>query len=139
MTTKASGGNITGLLALTMEAQEALNKGDAVHLVGDYEVEAADGTKPILGYVSVSNKRGRNSTVMGTSVGNAVVPGDVTVETPGFFVREMELGATVDAGDEVGIGVGGPNIVVPAGANVATIGIALTGGDDGDNADILWR
>jgi hypothetical protein len=139
MTTKTAGGQITGLLALTCEAQEATERGDAVHLVGDYEVELADGTKPVLGYVSVSNKRGRVSSVMGTSVGNAVVPGDVTVEAPGFFVREMELGATLAAGVEVGIGVGGANIVVAAGVNVATIGILLTGGDVGDMADVLWR
>jgi hypothetical protein len=138
MTTKGPGGQITGLLALTCEAQEALDKGDAVHLIGDYEVEAADVTKPVLGYVSVSNKK-RVSTVMGTSVGNANVPGDVTVEAPGFSVKRMELGATLAAGVLVGIGVGGPNILVAAGAGVATVGILLTGGDDGDQADVLWR
>lgn len=138
MTTKATGGRITGLLALTCEAQDALDIGDCVQLVGDYEVEAADGTGTLLGVVSVSNKK-RVSTVMGTSVGNANVPGDVTVETPGFFVRQMRLGATLAAGARVGIGAGGQDEVIAVGAGVAECGILLTGGDDGDLADVLWR
>lgn len=137
MTTKTSGGRITGLLALGFEAQDALDVGDCVQIVGDYEVEAADGTATLIGIVSVSNKK-RVSTVMGTSVGNANVPGDVTVEVPGFMVRTMELGATLVAGARVGIGAGAPNVLVAVGAGVSEVGILLTGGDAGDDADVLW-
>lgn len=136
MTTKSAGGKITGLLALTVEAQEALDVGDVVHLVGDYEVEIADATKRTLGVVTVANK-GRVSSVMGTSVGNPVVPGDVTVDVPGFMVRTMTLGGTVAAGDPVGLNGAGEAITVAAG-HISEFGIALTGGDDGDLADVLW-
>lgn len=135
MTTKTSGGKITGLLALTVEAQEALDVGDVVMITGDYEVGLSDGSG-ILGKVSVSNK-GRVSTVMGTSVGNPVVPGDVTVEVPAWFVSTMELGATLAAGAEVGTSDG--KTLVAVGAGVARIGVLLTGGDDGDDADVLWN
>lgn len=103
MVSKNSGNKITGLLALTCEAQEATSVGDPVHLTGPMEVELADGTKPVLGYVSVANTKRTNS-LMGTSVGNPLVPGPVTVETPGFFVRDMVAGATIEAGEEVGVG-----------------------------------
>lgn len=135
MTTKATGGKITGLLALTVEAQEALDVGDVVMLTGDYEVNLSDGTG-VLGRVSVSNKK-RISGVMGTSVGNPKVPGDVTVEVPGFFVAQMELGATLAAGAQVGTNDG--KTVVAVGTGVARIGTLLTGGDDGDLADVLWN
>lgn len=135
MVTKNSGGKITGLLALTCEAQEALEIGDWVHVVGDYEVEKADGSTPVVGRISVTNK-GRVSSVMGTSVGNAVVPGAVTVEAIGYMVQTVEAGATIAAGEEVGIGAGG---VVPVGAGVASIGVALTGGDEDDLIDVLVR
>lgn len=134
MVTKSSGGKITGLLALTVEAQEALEIGDFVHLVGDYEVEKADGTLPILGCVSVTNK-GRVSNVMGTSVGNAVVPGAVTVEARGLMVRTVVAGGTIAAGEAVGVGAAGA--ILPAGVGVSNIGIALTGGDEDDEIDVL--
>jgi hypothetical protein len=128
MTTKTSGGKITGLLALTCEAQEALDVGDWVQLVGDYEVELADGTKPVLGKCSVSNKK-RVSSVLGTSVGNANVPGDVTIETPAFWVSTEVAAADVTAGQEVAITANG---LVPFGAAAASevnrITITATGG-----------
>lgn len=103
MATKQSGGKITGLLALTMEAQESIDFNDPIHVVGDYEVEKADGTRPVLGYASVIN-RGRVGTAYGTSVNNAVVPGDITVEARGLMVVEVEAGAPCDAGVDVAVG-----------------------------------
>lgn len=103
MATKQSGGKITGLLALTMEAQESIDFNDPIHVIGDYEVEKADGTRPVLGYASVIN-RGRVNTVYGTSVNNAVIPGDITVEARGLMVVEVEAGAPVDAGVDVAVG-----------------------------------
>lgn len=137
MATKRSGGKITGLLALTMEAQVATDVGDFVHIVGDYEVALANGSKPVLGHVSVSNKK-RVSNVMGTSVGNDKVPGDVTVEARGFYVKKVLAGGAFAAGVDVGIGAG--NTVVAAGAGVATIGISLMASTGaGDDVDILVR
>lgn len=137
MTTKRSGGKITGLLALTMEAQVALDVGDWCHIVGDYEVGLANGTKPVLGHCSVSNKK-RISNVMGTSVGNPNVPGDVTVEARGFYVKTEIAGGAFAAGVEVGVGAG--NTIVAAGANVATIGISLMASSGaGDDVDLLVR
>lgn len=129
MTTKTFGGKITGLLALTCEAQEATNVGDWVHLVGDYEVELADGTKPVLGKVSVANKQ-RISSVTGTSVGNAKVPGDVTVETPCFFVSREVAGETIAAGDLVAVGAGNRLVTAATAAQdeVYQITIEATGG-----------
>ena len=129
MTTKTFGGKITGLLALTVEAQEALEIGDWVHLVGDYEVERADGTKPILGKVSVTNK-GRVSSVTGTSVGNAIVPGDVTVETPAFFVSRETAAETIEAGEQVAV-ISGGRLVTAASAAVDEV-FKLTISDDAD-------
>lgn len=140
MVTKQHGGKITGLLALTAEAQEALNRGDAVHLSGDYEVEKADGTKPILGYISVANK-GRVGSVMGTSVGNPLVPGVVTVEARGFMVREVKAGAAVNAGDEVVVGADNKHVAWDdTDPRTAVVGIALTSADDEDDLiDVLVR
>jgi hypothetical protein len=137
MATKTAKGKITGLLALTMEAQVATDVGDAVHVTGDYEVGLADGTKPVLGFVSVANK-GRVSTAMGTSVGNAVVPGDVTVEARGLMVRTIPAGGPFTAGVDVGINASGDLVV--AGAGVATVGISLmASGGAGDDVDVLVR
>ena len=128
MTTKTFGGKITGLLALTVEAQEALEIGDWVQLSGDYEVEKADGTKPVLGKVSVTNKK-RVSSVMGTSVGNANVPGDVTVETPAFFVSREIAAETVVAGEEIALTASGLVSAASAAVNeVSRLTITATGG-----------
>lgn len=134
MTTKTPGGKITGLLALTCEGQEALAVGDWVHLVGPYEVEKADGTKAVLGRISVKNVR-RNST---TGVyPEANVPGDVTVEAKGFAVSVEVAGAAIDAGDEVGVDAAGD--ILPVGAGVAKIGVALTPAADGEEFDCLMQ
>lgn len=137
MTVKTAKGKVTGLLALTCEAQVATDIGDPVHIVGDYEVAIANGTKPVLGFVSVSNK-GRVSTAMSTSVGNPVVPGDVTVEARGLMVRTAPAGAAFAAGVEVGINATGD--LVAAGAGVATVGISLmASAAAGDLVDFLVR
>lgn len=120
MTTKAAGAKITGLLALTCEATEALNVKDPVHVTANYTVEKADGTKPVLGIVSVANKgRGADGAYPVSKV-----PGDVTVEVPGFSVLRLVSGGAIDAGEEVGIDVNG--LLVAAGAGVRTIGLSLT-------------
>lgn len=137
MTTKRSGGKITGLLALGFEAQVALDVGDPVQITGDYEVGLATGSKPCVGFCSVSNKK-RVSNVMGTSVGNPNVPGDVTVEVRGLYVQTVLAGGAFAAGVDVGVGAG--NTVVAAGAGVATIGISLMASTGaGDDVDILVR
>lgn len=137
MVTKAPKGKITGLLALTMEAQVALDVGDFVAITGDYEVGLADGTKPVLGHCSVSNKK-RVSNVMSTEVGVPNVPGAVTIEARGLYVQPVLAGGAFAAGVEVGIGA--ENTVVAAGAGVATIGISLMASTaEGDEVDILVR
>jgi hypothetical protein len=137
MTTKRSGGKITGLLALTLEATVATDVGDYVMVNGDYTCALADGSKPVLGKVSVSNKK-RISNTMGTSVGNPSVPGDVTVEARGLYVDTVLAGGAFAAGVEVGIGAA--NTVVVAGGGVATIGISLMASTGaGDDVDILVR
>jgi hypothetical protein len=131
MTTQASGGKITGILALTLQAQSALNDGDPVHIVGDYECDVADGTKPIVGFVSVRNVR-RGSTLTGANPNAgfypvANVPGDVTVEARGFMVLTLTASAAVAAGAMVGIS-GARTVVSWTGATPAAttpVGIAL--------------
>lgn len=150
MTTKRSGGNITGLLALTVEQTEECEPWTAVHVTGDYEVEPADGTKPILGLVSVG-AYGRVGTGLGTSVGNPIVPGQITVEAIGLMVRRLTLGGTVAAGVEVGVNAdneivafttaydGGGEDPITVTTSGAAVGLALMGGDDGDDIDVLVR
>lgn len=137
MTTKAAGGKITGLLALTLEAQSALNVGDPVHMVGDYMCDKADGTLPVVGFVSVRNvRRGTwNANQASNQAGLypvANVPGDVTVETPGFMVLPLVAGGAITAGHRVGVtaagaivDVGNSAAAIPAGTTV--IGVALEG------------
>jgi hypothetical protein len=133
MTTKTSGGKITGLLALTMEGQVALDVGDPVMVTGDYEVGLATGAKPTLGHVSVANVKrlGRDYPVPN-------VPGDVTVEARGFYVRTITVGAVaITAGASVGIGA--LSTLVASAGGVDTIGIALQGGAPGTDIDVLVR
>lgn len=152
MTTKKAGGKITGLLALTMEAQVALKIGHAVHVIGDYEVTKADGTKPVLGTVSVSNHNRRVSDAFSTSVNNAEVPGDVTVEARGFYVKTFKSAAAITAGSWVVIGADDANgmtriraydpTAAPGAADTAdeVIGIALMGVAAADlDIDVLVR
>lgn len=134
MTTKRSGAKITGHLALTMEATVGLDVGDFVHVNGDYTVALADGSKPVLGRCSVSNKK-RVNTSMSTTVGVDNIPGDVTIEARGLSVETVKSAAAFAAGVEVGIGATG--LVVVA-TGVAKLGISLMAATAGNqNIDVL--
>lgn len=124
MTTKRAGGRITGHLALTCEAAVALQVEDYVHLVGDYEVGLADGTKPVIGYVSVKNvKRVSTPTSDTFPVG---APGqEVTVEARGWSVQTRVAGEAIDAGEPVGASATGALVGVAIDA-INKVGIALT-------------
>lgn len=127
MTTTSAGGKITGLLALTCTTDIALQVGDFVHLVGDYKVALADGSKPVLGHVSVRNvKRALGDDTTGSSFPVASTPGDVTVEVPGFYVKTHAADAAIAAGQPVGIGAGGDLVVDPGDGTVGHVGLALT-------------
>lgn len=115
MTTKKAKGRITGLLALTFESSTALAVGDPVHVTGDYTVAKADGTKFVVGHVSVANVK-RDGTTAQYPV--AKTPGDVTVEARGFEVRVGTAAATIAAGDEVAYTTGGA--LVPLGVGQTT-------------------
>lgn len=131
MTTKSAGGKITGLLALTFEAQVAMEVGDPAMIVGDYEVGVADGSKPVVGFVSVANV-GRNGPLY--PVPN--VPGDVTVEARGFYVRRFTSGGAFAAGVDVGVNATGDLVAV--GAGVARVGVSLmAAGGVGEDVDCL--
>lgn len=137
MTTKTSGGKITGLLALTVEAQVALETGDWVHITGPYEVDLADGSKPVLGHCSVANTR-RLSSPTSTTYPSPEVPGDVTVEARGLYVKEALAAGALSAGIAVGVDVN--NRIAATGAGVAEIGILLTDAAAADDpVDVLVR
>jgi hypothetical protein len=127
MTTTNSGGKITGLLALTCTTDQALNIGDFVSVVGDYQVALATGAKPVLGHVSVKNvRRDLGTQTHGSTFPVADTPGgQVTVEARGLYVKEHAAGAAITAGAAVGIGAAGA--LLPVGAGVTPLGIALNG------------
>lgn len=135
MTTKTPGGKITGLLALTCEGAAGLQVGDFVHLTGPYTVNLADGTKPVLGMVTVRNVK-RVNDQWSTTVGVANPGGQVTVEVAGFYVTRKAAGAAIAAGAACGIGAGGA--LLTAGTGVQNIGVALTAATTaGDLIDVL--
>lgn len=137
MTTKRYGGRITGRMALTCEAAVALNTGDYVMLTGDYTVGLADGTKSVLGYVSVKNVK---RTVTATSDTFPVgAPGQaVTVEARGFDVHVHTSGGAFAAGADVGVNATGALVAVAAG--VAKVGIALVAATAaGQSVDVLMQ
>lgn len=131
MATKRAGGRITGLLALTLEAQVAMSVGDPVMVTGPYECGLADGSKPVVGIVSVANVT-RN----GPSYPVSNVPGDVTVEARGVAVWTMTSGGAFGAG--VAVGIDNTGALVEAGVGVATIGVSLMAATDADEqVDVL--
>lgn len=141
MTTKLSGGKITGLLALSCEAQYAGEIGDYVHVTGDYEVNLADGTKPTLGKVSVANKKR-----VGSDFPVADNPGPVTVEARGLFVDTVVSGGVIAAGAGIRPDPANPGrkflaVNQATAAEVAAqVGIALTGaGAANTKFDALFR
>lgn len=134
MTTKTSGGRITGLIALSMEAEVALNTGDQVMGSGDYECILGTNAKPIIGHVSVANKE----PVRGVATRPAQVPGPVTVEARGFYVRKVTAGGIIAAGDPVGYDATGVLVAVALGA-ANECGVALTGAAAAAKLDVLFR
>lgn len=126
MTNKNAGGRITGLLALTCEAAVSLRVGDHVQLTGAYTVGLADGSAPVLGRVSVSNKRRvLGDDFSGSSIEYGIAGQEVTVEVPGFAVHTHPAAAAIAAGTPVGIGAGGDLVAVAAGA-ANRCGLALS-------------
>ena len=118
MTTKLAGGKITGLLALTLEAQVALEVGDPVMVTGNYECGLNDGTKPCIGFVSVKNvKRQAGAFPV------ALVPGQVTVEARGVMVRKIKSAGALAAG--IAVGTNGAQKLAADGAGVAHVGVSL--------------
>lgn len=115
MTTKSALGRITGLLALTVEAQVALQIGDPTMVTGPYEVGLMDGTKPLLGHVSVANKKR-----VGSDFPVSVAPGDCTVEALGFYVRSCIAGAAIGSGQAVRHTAGGLLVPVDFGQGAGT-------------------
>lgn len=133
MTTKTAGGKITGLLALSLEAQVALEVGDPAMVSGDYECVLATGASPTLGHVSVANK----APVRGVANRPAEVPGPVTVEAKGFYVRTVLSGGAIPAGSGVAYGAAGALLAVAVGD--ARDGIALMEASGaGERIDVLF-
>lgn len=135
MATKRPGGKITGLLALGFESQVALQKRNPVHIVGDYQVALADGTKPVVGVVSVPNVKR-----LGREYPVANIGGDVTVEVRGLFVETITSGGAIAAGVEVSVGAAGIYVATGTAGSSPAVGIALepaTGA--GQKIDVLFR
>lgn len=129
--TSQAGGKISGLLALTFEATVALVANDPVHVVGDYQVAKADGSKPIVGSVDVGNVKRA-----GGVYPSANTPGTCTVEARGIAVRKYKSGAAVAAG--IRVGFNNVQKIVAMGAGVAEAGISLMGAGAADvDMDIL--
>lgn len=138
MATKKSGGRITGRIALTCEAAVALQIGDYVHLTGDYTVGIADGTKPVLGHVSVRNVK-RESTPTSDTFPVGAPGKDVTVEARGFDVHVHVSADVIPAGSQVGVNGSGGLVAVALGA-ATSIGVALTGATAaGQRIDVLMN
>lgn len=151
MVTKTAGARITGLLALTFEAQEDLSVGDPVSVTGDYEVSKYDGDKPFVGTVSVANVT-REAGSGNFPVANT--PGACTVETPGFFVEKVTASGEIAAGAfvvpdesdhpkyrelvELGLEEGDPN-TFSGDHDRSIVGIALVGAAaDDDEIDVVF-
>lgn len=124
MTTTSTKGRITGLLALTMATDLALAEGDHVQVIGDYKVGLADGTKRVIGSVSVRSVKRVVDNNSSTFPVSTTTGGQVTVEAYGYAVETRNAGGVVAAGAEVGINASGE--IVTAGAGIATFGVALT-------------
>jgi len=137
MTTKLSGGTLPAFIGLTLEANVALAVGDPVMGgPGDFQCVKADGTKPVIGYVSKKNVT--RGTFAGGNPGQypvAQVPGDVTVEARAFFRKDFTVGVAFGVGADVGIGA--DNKLAPTGAGVLHIGIALQAGVVGQQCDVI--
>lgn len=127
MTTTTTKGRVTGALALTMATDQALNVGDFVHVIAPYKVALSDGTKPIIGTVTVRSVKRVNT---GTSASYPVATttgGQITVDVKHFMVLTRTTTTAITAGQKVGVGSTGALAVYTDGSTtVAYIGIALT-------------
>jgi hypothetical protein len=124
MTTTTTKGRISGLLALTCASDVALAKGDSVHVVGDYKVALADGTKPVIGHIGVRSVARVVTDTASTFPVATTTGSQVTVEARGLMVRTMLAGAAIAAG--AGVGINSSAALVTDGTGVAHIGVALT-------------
>ena len=116
--TPGPGGRISGRIFLTCEAMSVLAVGAPVMIVGNYQVNLCDGTKPCIGFVEVANvKRTGGVFPVGYS------PGTVTVEVRGWAVRTFVSGDAIAAG--VIFGVGAAGAILAGGAGVSPVGISL--------------
>jgi hypothetical protein len=124
MTTTSTKGRITGALALTMAADVALAEGDHVHVIDDYKVALADGTKSVIGTVTVRSVKRVVDATSSTFPVATTTGSQVTVDVYGFSVETRLAGGAIAAGADIGIN--GSGEIVTAGAGVAKIGVALT-------------
>lgn len=124
MATTSTKGRITGAIALTMATDVALAEGDHVHLVGPYKVALADGTKTVIGTVSVISVKRVVTNTSSTFPVATTTGGQVTVDVYGYSVETRLCGAACTAGVDVGIAVDGT--IKPVNTGVKKIGVALT-------------
>lgn len=137
MTTKTPGGRISARIALTLEAQSALNIGDPIQITGPYACDKGDATHPCVGYVVTPNvARGTGATVGQFPV--AQTPGDVAVEVKGHAVTTQVAGTGgVTAG--LGVKIGAAGIFVTGVITDASfVGWALTTATATNTFDLLW-
>jgi len=104
MTTKTAGGRISARVALTLEAQVAIDVGQPVSITGPYECGIAASGDTFAGVVSVANvKRGASGAYPTDDA-----PGEVTVESPFSAVVTVVAGTGgVTAGDPIFVNASG--------------------------------
>ena len=124
MTTTSTKGRITGMFALTLAADVALAEGDPVHIDGPYHCTLSDGSKPVVGHVSVRSVKRVVDAISSTFPVQNTTGSQVTVEARGLMVVTRLAGAAVAAG--VGVGFNNTGALVADGAGVAHYGVALT-------------
>lgn len=136
MTTTRTKGRVTGLLAGTFATDLALAEIDPVMVISDYKVGLADGTKPVIGHVSVRSVKRVVDNFSSTYPVATTTGGQVTVELRGLMVVTRNAGAILAAG--VGVGFNSSGALVADGAGVAHYGVLLTAsGAVGAEVDVL--
>jgi hypothetical protein len=120
MTTALSGGRISGRIAGTFSCATARTFNDPLMVVGNYAVDLADGSKPVVGYVGVPNVKRVAGAYPVANPG-----GDVTVELSGFSIATVTSGGAIAAGLRVKVGAGGVYLQA-ANGDEGVVGIALT-------------
>jgi hypothetical protein len=133
MTTTAPGGVIPFDITLTFTGLTALNINDPVMVVGDYEVDLADGTKPTVGAVEVPNVRRQGGVYPVANPG-----GEVTCGVRGHGVKTVTAAGAIAAGARVRATAAG--YVAAVIGDEGQVGIALTAaGAAGDSFDLLYN